>query len=306
MLKRSLTTDVVKISVVINTWNEEKNLPRALASIRSFADEIVVVDMESTDATAEIAQKAGAKVYSHKQTGYVEPARNFAISKATGEWIFILDADEELPPRLVKKLKDLLEKPTADFYRLPRKNLIFGQWIRHARWWPDYNIRFFKKDSVSWSELIHSVPETHGTGSDLPAQESFAITHHNYESISQYLTRSDRYSTIGAQGKLKEGYEFSWRDLIRKPVGEFLSRFFVGEAYKDGVHGLALSLLQAYSELLVYLKIWELGKFKTDILGVPEVENEFTKAEGELNHWLINKRMRRPTVLRRVLHRLTR
>lgn len=306
MLKRSLTTGVVKISVVINTWNEEKNLPRALASIKSFADEIVVVDMESTDATGDIAKKAGAKVYSHEQTGYVEPARNFAISKATGDWILILDADEELPPRLAKKLKDFVAKPTADFYRLPRRNIIFGQWIRHARWWPDYNIRFFKKDSVFWSEIIHSVPETHGKGEDLPAQEAFAIIHHHYETISQYLERCDRYSTIQARGKLKDGYEFSWRDLIRKPVGEFLSRFFVGEAYKDGVHGLSLSLLQAYTELVVYLKVWELGKFKTSILDSAEIENELTNAEGELDHWLVAKRMRRPTVFTKVLRKLTR
>ena len=306
MLKRSLTTGVVKISVVINTWNEENNLPRALASIRGIADEIVVVDMHSTDRTIEIAKVAGAKVYSHKQTGYVEPARNFAISKATGKWILILDADEELSLKLRDKLKKLSDNPTADFYRLPRKNLIFNQWIRHSRWWPDYNIRFFKKGSVFWSELIHSVPETHGLGRDLPSQEGFAIIHHHYESISQYLQRSDRYSAIQAQSKLKEGYEFTWRDLIRKPLGEFLGRFFVGEAYKDGVHGLALSLLQAYSELMVYLKIWEMGKFKTIILDTPEIENEFTKVQAELDHWLVVKRMRRPTVLVKILSKLTR
>lgn len=295
-----------KISVVINTWNEEKNLPRALASIRGFADEIVVVDMESTDATVEIAKKAGAKVYLHKPTGYVEPARNFAISKATDDWILVLDADEELPGRLQAKLKKLTEKPTADFYRLPRKNLIFGQWIRHSRWWPDYNIRFFKKGSVVWSEIIHSVPETHGRGQDLPGHESFALVHHHYETISQYLERNDRYATVQAKVKLNEGYKFSWQDLIRKPTGEFLSRFFVGEAYRDGVHGLALSLLQAYTELILYLKIWELGKFKVSTLDTAEIENEFLRAEGELDHWLVAKRFRRPTLFTKVLRKLTR
>ena len=218
----------------------------------------------------------------------------------------ILDADEELTDKLAKKLKSIVNNSIADFYRLPRKNLIFSQWIRHSRWWPDYNIRFFKKGSVSWSEIIHSVPETHGKGQDLLAQEGLAIVHHHYESVSQYLTRSDRYSSIQAKAKIKEGYEFSWRDLIRKPVGEFLSRLFVGEAYKDGVHGLALSLLQAYSELLVYLKVWELNKFKTSNLELSELEKEFLEAEGELDHWLVTKGFRRPSIFTKVLRKLTR
>ena len=117
------------ISVVINTRNEEKNLPRCLASVKGLADEIVVTDMESIDKTVEIAKKAGAKVFKHKQTGYVEPARNYAISKATGEWILILDADEETPPSLVKKLKQLVKTGKADYYRLPRKNIVFGRWL---------------------------------------------------------------------------------------------------------------------------------------------------------------------------------
>lgn len=295
------------ISVVINTLNEEKNLPRALLSIKDLASEIVVVDMESSDATQEIAKKAGAKVYTHKPTGYVEPARNFALSKATGDWILILDADEEILQSLSKKLITLAKNPKGrDFFRLPRKNIIFGQWVRHSRWWPDYNIRFFKKGSVLWSEIIHSVPETHGIGWDLPAQESLAIVHYEYNSISQYLNRLDRYTSVQAKHKIADGYKFSWRDLFQKPISEFLSRFFVGEAYKDGVHGLALSLLQAFSEVVLYLKIWEMEKFKVVNLDNAEVENEFTKAEGELDHWLVAKRMRRPTILRKLLRRISR
>lgn len=294
-----------KISVVINTLNEEKNLPRVLLSVKDLASEIVVVDMESSDATREIAKKANAKVYTHKPTGYVEPARNFALSKATGDWILILDADEEIPQSLSKKLITLAKNPKGrDFFRLPRKNIIFGQWVRHSRWWPDYNIRFFKKGSVLWNEIIHSVPETHGIGWDLPAQESLAIVHHEYNSISQYLVRLDRYTTVQARHKIADGYKFSWRDLFQKPTSEFLSRFFAGEAYKDGVHGLALSLLQAFSEVVLYLKIWEMEKFKVVNLDNAEVENEFTKAEGEIDHWLVTKRMRRPTILNKVLRRL--
>jgi len=157
-----------------------------------------------------------------------------------------LDADEEITPKLAKILKDLATGKEISFYRLPRKNIIFGKWLRHSLWWPDYNIRFFKKGNVQWSEKIHSVPLTRGTGKDLEAKEVNAIVHHHYQSISQYLERMNRYTNIQAEELSKSGYQFRWQDMVKKPMGEFLSRFFVGEAYKDGLRGLILALLQAF------------------------------------------------------------
>jgi glycosyltransferase involved in cell wall biosynthesis len=276
---------VTKISVVINTLNEEKNLPRVLASVKKFADEIVVVDMKSDDKTVDIAKKAGAKVYEYKRTGYVEPARNFAIGKATGKWILIIDADEKLPGSLAKKLKKIVKDPNANYYRLPRKNLIFGKWVKHSRWWPDYNIRFFQKGFVSWSEVIHSVPMTQGKGLDLPAREDLAIIHNNYESIEQYIERMNRYTTLQAKGLIKEGYEFSWKDIITKPTSEFLSRYFAGQGYKDGLHGLALALLQAFSELTLYLKIWQSEKFEEREIDIDKVVKTMKKQESDLHYW---------------------
>jgi glycosyltransferase involved in cell wall biosynthesis len=264
-----------KISVVINTWNEEENIKRCLESVK-WADEIIVVDMYSTDKTLEIAKKFGAKIFSHKYTYIVEPARNFALSKVTGDWVLILDADEEISPELAKTLKHLAENhESLNYYRLPRKNIIFGKWIRHSLWWPDYVIRFFKKGSIRWSEKIHSVPLTRGEGHDLEAKEVNAIAHYNYTSISQYLSRLDRYTTIQAKDLMESGYKFSWQDMLKKPMGEFLSRFFVGESYKDGLHGLALSLLQAFSEVVKYLKVWEKENFvNQDIAAYHEVLEE--------------------------------
>jgi (heptosyl)LPS beta-1,4-glucosyltransferase len=276
---------VGKISVVINTLNEEKNLPRVISSVKDFADEIVVVDMKSDDKTVEIAKKAGAKVFQHKRENYVEPARNYAIEKAKGDWILILDADEELPKALLKRLKRFAKKPTANYYRLPRKNIVFGKWLKHSRWWPDYNIRFFQKGFVSWSEVIHSVPTTQGKGLDLPAKENFAILHHHYSSINQYLERMNRYTTIHAKTLMEEEYEFDWRDLIAKPSGEFLSRYFAGQGYKDGVHGIALAGLQAFSEFVTYLKIWEMKKFERQKVSLEEVSKKISAKELELNYW---------------------
>lgn len=276
---------MTKLSVVINTLNEEKNIERCLRSVKKIADEIVVVDMESDDETVKIAQKFGAKVFNHERTGYVEPARNFAISKATGKWILILDADEEVSAGLTKKIKELINKPEADYYRIPRKNIIFGKWIKHTGWWPDYNIRFFKNGSVVWNEIIHSVPTTVGDGADLEASIENSIIHHNYQRISQFIQRMDRYSDKQARVLINKNYKFKWDDLINKPLAEFVSRFFAAQGYKDGIHGLALSALQAVSELIVYLKIWENEKFKQENLKIIAINKEAVKAQKVLNYW---------------------
>lgn len=273
------------ITVVINTLNEENNIKRAIGSVKGLADEIVVVDMESSDKTCEIAKSLGAKVFSHKKTGYVEPARNFAIEKASNPWVFILDADEEASPELIKEIKKIIEKPKADYYRIPRKNIIFGKWIRHSRWWPDANIRLFKKGFVSWNEVIHAVPMTQGTGGEVEAKEESAIIHHHYESIEEYIERMNRYTTEYSKVKLSEGYKFIWSDLITKPASEFFSRYFYGKGYKDGLHGLALAFLQSFSEMVVYLKIWQKEKFNDTGIGVKNVIKVMRDQEKNLHYW---------------------
>ena len=274
-----------KISVIVNTWNEEENIKRCLGSVK-WADEVIVVDMSSEDKSKEVARKMGAKVFNRKRELVVEPARNFAINKATGDWILVLDPDEEISPFLAKTLQELAENPQDfTYFRLPRKNIIFGKWLKYSRWWPDYNIRFFKKGCVQWSEKIHSVPLTRGEGKDLEAKEINAIIHHHYQSISQYLERLNRYTKIQAEDLIENNYKFTWQDMLKKPMGEFLSRFFVGEGYKDGLHGLALSLLQAFSEFVKYLKVWEKENF-----GDQDIHNYHEVIEENINdylHWQV-------------------
>jgi (heptosyl)LPS beta-1,4-glucosyltransferase len=283
---------VSKISVVINTLNEEKNLPSATASVKGLASEIVVVDMKSDDRTQVIAKKAGAKVFEYERVGYVEPARNYAIEKTTGDWVLILDADEKIPLGLAKKLKEIIKSSKADYYRLPRKNIIFGKWIKHSRWWPDYNIRFFKKGKVSWSEVIHSVPMTKGKGMDLPEKEEYAIIHNSYNSVEQFIERLNRYSSIQAKLLIKDGYKFSWQHLITKPTSEFLGRYFVGEGYKDGVPGLVLGGLQAFSELAVYAKVWQYEKFEDKNLHLNDVNKELKKSINSFKWWITDSKIK--------------
>lgn len=273
----------MKISAVINTYNEEKNIGRCLESVKDFADEIVVVDMHSVDKTVEIAKKYGAKIFQHDYTRYVEPARNFALRQAQGDWIFLIDADEELPKDLAAKLNEVVDKNKVDYFEIPRKNIIFGKWIEHSRWWPDYLVRFFRKGRVRFSDEIHVPPVTEGKEIKLDAKEENALIHHNFQTISQFIERLNRYSDIKSEELTKSDYKFNWKDIIVKPADEFFSRFFVGEGYKDGLHGLSLAILQAFSEFAVYLKVWETRGFEDQ--NIKDWSKLFGKVQKDFFFW---------------------
>ncbi len=275
---------MTKISTVINVVKEDLEfLPQVLASISDLSGEVIFVDMTEGTEVREIATKFKAKVFKHEFVNYVEPARNFGIDEAEGEWILVLDPDEELSKSLSQKLLELVSADGADYARLPRKNIVFGKTLKHSRWWPDYNIRFFKKGFVFWSNEIHAVPITTGRGIDLEAKEEFAIIHHHYYSIEQYIERMNRYTSIQAKRLKDRGFDGSL--IIRKPVAEFLSRYFAGEGYKDGIHGLALSGLQAFSEFVVYLKVWQLKKFEEKSLSVKEVIETMKDVGRDIHYW---------------------
>jgi len=278
------------ISIVVNVTDYEKpsDLARCLESVRGFADEIVVIDMETKSGFSEIAKNYGAKVFPHRYMDCVEPARNYGISKAKGRWVLVLDPDEKVTKFLAKKLQKIARgKNNYDCVLVPRKNIIFGKWLQNSRWWPDYLPRFFKKGKIVWPKLIHQQPNLNDKIIyTLPDNEKFSIIHYNYRSLDQFLTRAKRYAEVQARELIKEKkYQFSNKDLFLKPLGEFLSRFFNGEAYKDGVHGLALSLLQAYTVMLIYLKVWETGKYAQKPLETTRVKEIFSEAVYEIEYW---------------------
>ena len=245
------------ISAVINVYNEAENLQKCLRSLKGFVDEIIVIDMHSSDNSAKYASDSGARVYPYKYMNYVEPARNFGLSKASGKWIILLDPDETLTKDLKKELLKVTRRNDIDYVRIPRKNIIFGKWIRHSNFWPDYLIRFFKKNSVTWQKEIHSQPETKGNGLTLLDSELLAIKHKNYPSVTDFVFRALRYSNIQAEELLISDYKLKTSDFILKPVQEFNSRFFSAEGYKDGLHGLILCLLQSFAIALIYIRLWE-------------------------------------------------
>lgn len=276
----------MRISVVINTYNEEKNIRRAIESVK-WADEVVVCDMYSDDDTAVIAKKCGAVLMFTKKVSHVEPVRNLPISKAIGDWILVLDADEEISDTLAKKLKDIANNDgVVSYVEIARKNMIFGKWVKGSNWWPDAHIRFFRKGAVIWNDEIHSKPKTTGQGLTLPAVEELAIIHHHYVSVVQYMDRLNRYSSVQAKELVGGGYKFDWKDLIKAPVSEFLGRYFANKGYNDGVHGLGLALLQAFSFVVVYIKIWELEGFKEKQIDFKDLKVEIKDAGKEIDYWL--------------------
>lgn len=274
------------LSVVITAWNEAQNLPRVVKSVQKLADEIIVVDTESTDDTVSVATKLGCIVFHHKNTGIVEPVRNFSISKATGDWILLLDADEEVSKTLASEISAVISSNQADYFRIPRKNVIFGKMISNSHWWPDYVYRLFKKGSVVWSDVIHSIPTTRGRGADFAATEELAILHYHYDSITQYLDRLNRYTDHQLKYLHSQKIQFNWSDLISKPSQEFIRQFFARKGYQDGVHGLALASLQAVSELTLYLKLWQSTGFKKSAITLSQFNSVSSSEFKQLRWWL--------------------
>lgn len=282
------------ISCLVHTYNEEKNINRCLSSLW-FADEIVVIDMGSQDKTREIAADFKAKIFNHPYTGFVEPARNFGIKKAKGDWILIIDADESVPRSLAEEIKRLIKGPGEyDYFRIPRKNIIFSKWIKYSGWWPDYQVRLFKKGAVSWIEKIHGIPLTSGLGSEVRPQEEFSIIHHHYDSLSQYLDRMNRYTSVQAKELYLNNGKTSLKEIILQPLNEFVRRYFMMEGYRDGIHGLSLSLLQSFSELVVVLKLWELSGFKQEKISLDEFQKLNSSTERIKKFWIYNELLKTP------------
>lgn len=246
------------ISAVLVCFNEEKKLDKCLSSLKDFADEIVVLDLGSTDKSLAICEKYNAKIFKHEFVPFVELVRNFAISRATGDWVLVLDPDEVIRDNLKDTLKQIILKEKYTAVNIPRKNIFFGKWIAHSNWWPDKHVRFFKNGFVKWSEKIHQYPEVSGDVLNLEAKEDLAIEHFGYQSISEFMDRQNRYSTIEAENLYARGVRFSWKYFFWKSCREFLVRFIKHLGFLDGFYGFALTYLMMIYQLKVMVKIWEM------------------------------------------------
>lgn len=251
-----------RISVVINTLNEERNLPYALRSVRPWADEIIVVDMHSDDRTVEIAREYGAKVYFHERISAFDGARAFAIAQATGNWVFLLDADEMIPRSLSKRLLQIASADATDVVILPRLNYLLGSPLRHTGWGPyqDRHPRFFRKDRVDLSPRIHAFirPVSGARTTLLPNDERLAFHHFNYLDCAHFLEKLNRYTTIEAEQALARGERSGVAKTALRALCEFMYRYLYKGGYLDGWRGFYLSGFMAMYGFATSAKLQEL------------------------------------------------
>ncbi len=289
------------LSIVINTKNCADTLEVCLQSVVG-ADEIIVVDMESTDETVLIAQQYTDAIYSFVDVGYADPARNFAFSKTSGDWILIVDADEVIPDELWNKVQSVIHEPQADIYRIPRRNSMFGYWMTDTGWWPDFQVRLFRNGSVVWNEGVHSQPVFQGAVADFPSDKKLAIEHYNFSSIAEYLERLDRYTTVAAQSQTTVANPITG---LARLQSEQLRRLFAQNGIADGFHGVALSYLQAFYEFVVELKKWEIQGFTQG--NEPEsCIAQLRDWQKQLNYWIADREVKQSSGLRRIYWQLRR
>lgn len=276
---------MTKLTIAIVTFNEEKNMQDCLASV-SFADEIIIVDGKSTDRTAQIAKKLGAKVFIVPNEKLMKKNMNLAFEKATGDWVLSIDADERVTTELKEEILEVISRDEGkSAYKIPRKNIMFGKWIEHTGWYPDYQYRLFKNGKAKFPALnVHEELIVDGEIGDLKNP----IIHHHYETISEWIGKLDSYTTYESQKLIADGKKIKWHDAITFPTEEFLSRFFARQGYKDGLHGLVLSLLMAFYWELIFAKIWEHEKFWQygDDKFLQEVSNEGKIVSSKYHHWM--------------------
>jgi glycosyltransferase involved in cell wall biosynthesis len=245
---------VPKFSVTIITKNEAAHIGDALKSV-AWADEIIVVDSNSTDETVAIARQWTDRVIVREWPGYVAQ-KNYAASIASHDWVLSLDADERVTPELAEDIRSTLSgAPAHAAYRLPRVTWHFGRWIRTTDWYPDYQLRLYDRRSARWTgKYVHEAVSVDGTTGQLGGE----LQHFAYRDIADHLETIDRYTTYAARQMRESGGRAGLLQLAGHPPLAFLRNYIARGGIRDGVPGLIISVLNAYYVFLKFAKLWEL------------------------------------------------
>ena len=260
------------ISILVLTKNEEKIVEACLASAK-WANELIVVDNNSTDKTTEIAKKYTIKIFQKEFEGY-DKERNFALGKATENWVFYLDADE----RITAQLREEIEQATSNKQQatsvsaVPRKNILLGKWQRHGGWYPDYQIRLFKKKALAgWRGELHEQPEFTGKLGYL-ANPLIHLTHRD---ITSMMEKTAKWAPIEAKLLYQANHpKMSWWRFARIIKTEILKRFLRG-GWRDGTRGWIEIFYQSFSLFITYVKLWEMQRSE-------KLETTYSKIDEEL------------------------
>lgn len=249
---------IIKLSVVIITFNEEINIRRCLESVRDVADEILVVDSFSKDKTEEICRSFNVRFVQNEFKGYVEQ-KNFALELSANDYVLSLDADEALSPELKENIIKIKSDWKANSYSMSRLTNYCGKWIRHGSWYPDRKIRLIKKGTGKWGgENPHDafIPENRSFISVLKGD----ILHYSYYSIEGHIAQANKFSTIGAQSAFDKGRKSNIAMLIYKPFYKFVRDYIFKLGFLDGYSGFLIARISAHATFLKYAKLIGLQK----------------------------------------------
>ena len=242
------------LTVTIITLNEAHHIAAAIDSA-AWADEILVVDSGSTDDTVAIAAGKGVRVMHRTWPGYVDQ-KNYAASVASHDWIFSLDADERITPALADEIRQLVaSNPAERAFRVPRVTFHLGRWVRTTDFYPDYQTRLYDRRTARWQgKYVHESVVADGASGQLKHE----LQHYSYRDLSDHLERINHYSTLAARQMYESGRRASAVDLLAHPPAAFLRNYLLRGGFTDGMPGLTISLVNAYSVLLKFAKLWEL------------------------------------------------
>ena len=239
-----------KLTVTIITKNEEKNIERCLESVK-WADEIIVLDSNSTDRTVEICRKFTNHVFCVDWQGYGKQ-KNLCADRASHDWVLNIDSDEEISTEGAEEIRAILsEEPKHAVYHFPRKNFFAQRWVRYGGWYPDNISRLYDKKRVSFLEsLVHEklVPDENVGVMSQP------ILHYSFTGMEDYIERQNRYSTLYAREKMSNGFKVTWSHLILRPPAAFFKNYFICQGFRDGFLGLFLALAFSFYTFLKYAK----------------------------------------------------
>ena len=245
------------LTVSIITLNEEKNLERTLNSVKSFADEIVIVDSGSTDKTEDIAKSFGAKFVYQKWLGY-GPQRNKAIDLANSEWVLNIDADEEISEELAKEIIKIKENKTKfSVYKINFMSVCFSKKIKHGGWSNTYRIRLFKKSSGRFNE--NNVHEEFVTKEEIGKIKEY-IYHHSYSDLADYFEKFNKYTTLGAIEYYKKKKRAGILSIVFSPIYKFLRMYILRLGFLDGLEGFILAITSSLYTMVKYYKLREIYK----------------------------------------------
>ncbi len=248
-----------KISACLMTFNEERNIERALQSV-AWCDEIVVLDSFSTDRTIELARRFTDRIHQHTWEGFIAQ-RNRIRQLASHEWVLFLDADEEVTPALRAEIEKELAGNTLPYagFRFPRMAQYMGKWIRHGEWYPDRTLRLFLKDrGRSIGVEPHDRVEVYGSVKNLRNP----LLHYSHNDIRDHIDNINNFSSISAEAKFKDGVRFRFLDLWLRPPWRFFRSFFLRLGFLDGWAGYLSARMSMFEATTKYAKLWELERIK--------------------------------------------